>query len=70
MRHDEAREFANNTLQVFYEAEGIEQKNTVPFAHQANGTAERAIRTIITIGRCMLHHAKLDRCYWAGLKQQ
>uniref|UniRef100_A0AAV1T5G1 Integrase catalytic domain-containing protein n=1 Tax=Peronospora matthiolae TaxID=2874970 RepID=A0AAV1T5G1_9STRA len=60
-----ACEFATNSLQDFYEVEGIEQQTTVPYAHQANGTAERAIRTIVTIGRSMLHHAKLDKCFWA-----
>ena len=65
VRHDGAREFATNSLQDFYEVEGIEQQTTVPYAHQANGTAERAIRTIVTIGRSMLHHAKLDKRFWA-----
>uniref|UniRef100_A0AAV1UIL2 Integrase catalytic domain-containing protein n=1 Tax=Peronospora matthiolae TaxID=2874970 RepID=A0AAV1UIL2_9STRA len=65
VRHDGAREFATSSLQDFYEVEGIEQQTTVPYAHQANGTAERAIRTIVTIGRSMLHHAKLDKCFWA-----
>ncbi|KAG3060854.1 hypothetical protein PI125_g24826 [Phytophthora idaei] len=63
--HDGAREFATNSLKDFYEDEGIEQQTTVPYAHQTNGTAERAIRTIVTIGRSMLHHAKLDKCFWA-----
>uniref|UniRef100_A0AAV1U9H3 Integrase catalytic domain-containing protein n=1 Tax=Peronospora matthiolae TaxID=2874970 RepID=A0AAV1U9H3_9STRA len=63
--HDGAREFATNSLQEFYEDEGIEQQTTVPYAHQTNGTAERAIRTIVTIGRSMLHHAKLEKCFWA-----
>uniref|UniRef100_H3H3U4 Integrase catalytic domain-containing protein n=1 Tax=Phytophthora ramorum TaxID=164328 RepID=H3H3U4_PHYRM len=45
--------------------EGIEQQTTVSYAHQTNGTAERAIQTIVTIGRSMLHHAKLDKCFWA-----
>ncbi|KAG2779909.1 hypothetical protein PC112_g24937 [Phytophthora cactorum] len=65
VRHDGAREFATNSLKSFYEDEGIEQQTTVPYAHQTNGTAERAIRTIVTIGRSMLHHAKLDKCFWA-----
>ena len=63
VRHDGALEFATNSLQVFYEDEGIEQQTTVPYAHQTNGTAERAIRTVVTIGRSMLHHAKLDKCW-------
>uniref|UniRef100_H3H8U2 Integrase catalytic domain-containing protein n=1 Tax=Phytophthora ramorum TaxID=164328 RepID=H3H8U2_PHYRM len=57
VRHDGAREFATNSLKAFYEVEGIEQQTTVPYAHQTNGTAPRAIRTIVTIGRSMLHHA-------------
>ncbi|KAG2887557.1 hypothetical protein PC114_g18783 [Phytophthora cactorum] len=65
VRHDGAREFATNSLKDFYEDEGIEQQTTVPYAHQTNGTAERAIRTIVTIGRSMLHHTKLDKCFWA-----
>ncbi|KAG2869860.1 hypothetical protein PC114_g27645 [Phytophthora cactorum] len=65
VRHDGAREFATNSLKAFYKDEGIEQQTTVPYAHQTNGTAERAIRTIVTIGRSMLHHAKLDKRFWA-----
>uniref|UniRef100_A0AAV1TCT9 Integrase catalytic domain-containing protein n=1 Tax=Peronospora matthiolae TaxID=2874970 RepID=A0AAV1TCT9_9STRA len=65
VRHDGAREFATNSLQEFYEDEGIEQQTMVPYAHQTNGTVERAIRTIVTIGRSMLHHAKLEKCFWA-----
>ncbi|KAG2765713.1 hypothetical protein PC113_g24618 [Phytophthora cactorum] len=64
VRHNGAREFATNSLKDFYQDEGIEQQTTVPYAHQTNGTAERAIRTIVTIGRSMLHHAKLDKCFW------
>ena len=65
VRHDGAREFATNSLKMFYEEQGIEQQTTVPYAHQTNGTVERAIRTIVTIGRSLLHHAKLDKCFWA-----
>uniref|UniRef100_A0AAV1VJN2 Integrase catalytic domain-containing protein n=1 Tax=Peronospora matthiolae TaxID=2874970 RepID=A0AAV1VJN2_9STRA len=43
----------------------LENQVTVPYAHQTNGTAERAIRTIVTIGRILLHHAKLEKCFWA-----
>ncbi|KAG2812911.1 Retrovirus-related Pol polyprotein from transposon TNT 1-94 [Phytophthora cactorum] len=65
VRHDGARGFATNSLKAFYKDEGIEQQTTVPYAHQTNGTAERAIRTIVTIDRSMLHHAKMDKCFWA-----
>ena len=65
VRHDGAREFATNSFKTFYEDQGIEQQVTVPYAHQTNGTAERAIRTIVTIGRSLLHHARLEKCFWA-----
>ena len=65
VRHDGAREFASNSFEVLYKEEDIEQQTTVRYAHQTNGTAERAIRTIITIGCSLLHHAKLDECFWA-----
>ena len=64
VRQGEAREFATSSLKYFYEDQGIEQQVTIPYAHQTNGTAERAIRTIVTIVRSMLHHAKLDKCFW------
>uniref|UniRef100_A0AAV1TFY3 Integrase catalytic domain-containing protein n=2 Tax=Peronospora matthiolae TaxID=2874970 RepID=A0AAV1TFY3_9STRA len=44
---------------------GTMERVTVPYAHQTNGTAERAMRTIVTIGRILLHHAKLEKCFWA-----
>ena len=65
VRHDGAKEFATNSIKDFYAKHGIEQQVTVPYAHQSNGTAERAIRTIVTIGRCMLYHANLDKSFWA-----
>ena len=65
IRHDSAREFATSSLKAFYDDQGIEQQVTVLYAHQTNGTAERAIRTIVTIGHSMLHHAKMDKCFWA-----
>uniref|UniRef100_A0AAV1UJD7 Integrase catalytic domain-containing protein n=1 Tax=Peronospora matthiolae TaxID=2874970 RepID=A0AAV1UJD7_9STRA len=65
VRHDGAHEFATNSIKTFYENHGIEQQITVPYAHQTNGTAERAIWTIVTTGRSLLHHAKLEKCFWA-----
>ena len=65
VRHDGAKEFATNSLKQFYAERGIEQQVTVPYAHQTNGTAERSIRSIVTIGRSMLHHAGLDKSFWA-----
>uniref|UniRef100_A0AAV1TG08 Integrase catalytic domain-containing protein n=1 Tax=Peronospora matthiolae TaxID=2874970 RepID=A0AAV1TG08_9STRA len=65
VRHDGAHEFATNSIKTFYEDHGIEQQVTVPYAHQTNGTAERAIKTIVTIGRSLLHHANMEKRFWA-----
>ena len=58
--------FATNSPKNFYEDQGIEQQVMVPYAHQTNGTAERAIRTIVTIGRSLLHHAKRGSVFLGG----
>ncbi|GMF65678.1 unnamed protein product [Phytophthora lilii] len=65
VRHDGAKEFKTNSLLVFYDDHGIEVQPTVWYAHQTNATAERANRTIVTIGRSMLHYAGLDKRFWA-----
>ena len=65
VRHDGAKEFATNEIKSFYADQGIQQQVTVPYAHQTNSTAERNIRSIVTMGRSMLHHARLDKRFWA-----
>ncbi|KAF1332611.1 Copia protein, partial [Globisporangium splendens] len=65
VRHDGAKEFTTNSIKRFYADRGIQQQVTVPYAHQTNGTAERAIRSIVTMGRSMLHHTRLDKSFWA-----
>uniref|UniRef100_A0AAV1TK02 Uncharacterized protein n=1 Tax=Peronospora matthiolae TaxID=2874970 RepID=A0AAV1TK02_9STRA len=65
VRHYGACELATNSPRIFIEDEGIEQQTTVSCTLQTDGTSERAIRTIVTIGRSMLHHAKLNKCFWA-----
>ena len=65
IRHDGAREFTTSSIKTFDEEQGVEQQLTVPYEHQTNGTAERVIWTIATIGRSWLHHAKLGKCFRA-----
>ena len=57
------REFATASIKAFYEEQGIEQQVTLLYAYQTNRAAVDAIRTIVTIGRSLLHHAKLDKCF-------
>jgi hypothetical protein len=68
-RHDGATEFATNTLDSFYVSKGIQQQFTGRYAHSANGTAERAVRTIVTIGRTLLLYASLDTSFWGEAVQ-
>ena len=42
VRHDGAREFATNSLQVFYDNQGIEQQVTVPYDGRYETLDERA----------------------------
>ena len=58
IRHDAACEF--DTSSIFNEGEDIEQQIIVPYGHYTNKASERAIRTIVTIGRSILHLAKLS----------
>jgi hypothetical protein len=63
VRHDGAKEFATNEIKKFYDDHGIEQQVNVPYAHSANATTERNIRTIVSMGHSMLHHADLDKTF-------
>jgi hypothetical protein len=65
VRNDGAKEFATNVIKDFYADHGIEHQVTVRYAHQTNSTAERNIRSIVTMGRSMLHHARLNKSFWA-----
>ena len=61
VRNDGAKAFATNLLKEFYADHDIEHQVTVPYAHQTNSTAERNIRSIVTMGRSMLYHARLSK---------
>ena len=65
VRHDGAKEFATTILKEFYAKKGIKQQITVRYAHSTNATAERMIRTVVTMARCLIRHANLDKCFWA-----
>ncbi|KPJ11482.1 Retrovirus-related Pol polyprotein from transposon TNT 1-94 [Papilio machaon] len=65
LRTDNGREYVNKDFQLFLQEHGIKHQTTVPYSPQQNGVAERANRTIIEAGRCMLQEAGLDRRFWA-----
>lgn len=65
LRSDNGREYVNKQFQIYLQEHGIEHQTTVPYSPQQNGVAERANRTIMESGRCMLQDAGLDRRFWA-----
>lgn len=65
LRTDNGREYINKQFQAFLKEHGIEHQTTVPYSPQQNGVAERANRTIMEAGRCMLEDAGMDRRFWA-----
>lgn len=65
LRTDNGREYVNKQFQKFLQEHGIEHQTTIPYSPQQNGVAERANRTIMEAGRCMLQDAGLDRRFWA-----
>ncbi|KAG6457289.1 hypothetical protein O3G_MSEX010208 [Manduca sexta] len=65
LRTDNGREYVNKQFQSFLQEHGIKHQTTIPYSPQQNGVAERANRTIMEAGRCMLQEAGLDRRFWA-----
>jgi transposase InsO family protein len=65
LRSDNGREYVNKQFQIFLQEHGIQHQTTVPYSPQQNGVAERANRTIMEAGRCMLQDAGMDRRFWA-----
>lgn len=46
------------------EFNGIVQKISAPYTQHQNSVSERLNRTLVTMARCMLHHANLPLRFW------
>ena len=64
LRTDQGGEYLNVAVRDYLQQEGIEHQITGRAAHAQNGVAERAIRTITTMGKAMLISAGLPRHWW------
>ncbi|OWZ14846.1 Copia protein [Phytophthora megakarya] len=62
--------FATKSFKTLYDDHSIDAQPTVPFAHQTNASAERANRTIVTIGRSMLHYTGVDKVIYTKSKSK
>lgn len=64
-RTDRGLEYMNGHLQSFLAQEGIHAQQTVGYAPQQNGIAERMNRTIVEAARTLLKAAQLPLSLWA-----
>ena len=64
LRCDNGKEYIYNRFNKFVNEKGNIFNNCPAYVHQLNGTAERFNRTIMDMSRCLLHEAKVHKCYW------
>nr|GFB92657.1 retrovirus-related Pol polyprotein from transposon TNT 1-94 [Tanacetum cinerariifolium] len=62
---DKGMEFLNQTLHVYFAAEGIQHQTSVARTPEQNGVVERRNRTLVEAARTMLSAAKVPLFFWA-----
>ncbi|KAI3728871.1 hypothetical protein L6452_17516 [Arctium lappa] len=65
VRSDNGTEFKNNTLQAFYDSQGIQQQFFAARTPQQNGVVERRNRTLVEAARSMLAYSGFPLSHWA-----
>ena len=65
IRSDGGGEYVKRDFQNFYESEGIQMENSVPYTPQQNGVAERKNRSLKEMATCLLHAKLLPPSLWA-----
>ncbi|KAI3746759.1 hypothetical protein L6452_09198 [Arctium lappa] len=65
VRSDNGTEFKNNTLQAFYEDQGIQQQFSAARTPQQNEVVERRNKTLVEAARSMLAYSGLPLSHWA-----
>ena len=61
---DSSGEYISNHRQTFLEEQGILNRRTVPYTPEQNGIAERKLRSLLEMTRCMLADAELPNKLW------
>lgn len=64
VRSDGGGEFINKELRNFYKQQGIQSQYTTAYSPQQNGIAERKIRSLTEMVRCMLIDAGMEKRFW------
>ncbi|UYV68918.1 hypothetical protein LAZ67_6001665 [Cordylochernes scorpioides] len=65
IRTDNGREYVNRQVEDFLNQSGIKHQLTVPYSPAQNGVAERKIRSLMEMTRCMLFDSGLPQSLWA-----
>ena len=62
---DNAKEFKFGAFALMLKELHVEHQLSIPYEHEQNGKAERAIRTLLDKSRCMLLRSGLQKSFWA-----
>ncbi|CAI7812599.1 unnamed protein product [Closterium sp. NIES-53] len=65
LHSDGGGEFFNQSLSSYCSSHGIRQTSTLPHSPEQNGVAERRIRTLMEITRCLLTHSSAPHSLWS-----
>ncbi|XP_060195162.1 uncharacterized protein LOC132624392 [Lycium barbarum] len=65
LRTNRGGEFMSNEFISFCEENGIHRELTTPYTPEQNGVAERKNRTVVEMGRSMMHSRGVPKCFWA-----
>lgn len=65
IRSDNGMEYLSEAVDEYCKNNGIQHQLTCVYTPQQNGVAERANRTIIERGKCMLFDGSLETKFWA-----
>ena len=63
-RSDNARDYFNQTLAVFFQQEGVIHESSCVNTPQQNGIAERKNRHLLDMTREILFHKHVPKAYW------
>jgi len=66
---DNGKEFDNSSSRTFFLTHGIHLRMSCPYTSPQNGKAERLIRSLNNVVRCLLFQASLPPSYWVEALQ-
>jgi hypothetical protein len=67
LRTDNGTEFVNSDLKTVLRKLGVKHEKTIPYTPEQNGAVERDNRTLVEIGRTLLHATSLPEGLWSEM---